>query len=201
MTQQSNPSTAARIAPPPVDRRLAADDDMAARLRAAGRRGATPALIGEALAAYWRLVAVTSVERRAAMLRALRDDIAAGHTTVRACVPVALGEPEFQVARDATLAYVGGWPTSVDRRTQVIDEVVDWIVRGLALDRAALFCALLERADTACLERLTAVRARLDERETAVVLAACEGRGVDAEVATFLAEWRSTSRGPGSVAA
>jgi hypothetical protein len=200
MTQQSNPSTAPRIAPP-VDPRIAAHDDMAARLRAAGRRGATPALIGEALAAYWRLVALTSVERRAAMLRALRDDIAAGHTTARACVPVALGEPEFHVARDATLAYVGGWPASVDRRTQVVDEVVDWIARGLALDRAALFCALLERADPACLDRLAAVRARLDERETAAVLAAFVAREMDAEVATFIAEWRSTSLGRGSVAA
>ena len=200
MTQQSNPSIAAHI-DTPVDPQLAARDDMTARLRAAGRRGAARALTGEALAGYWRLVAVTSVAQRATMLQELRDDIAAGHTTVRACVPVALGEPAFPLARDAALEYVGGWPTSVDRRAHVVDEVVDWIVRGLALERAALFCALLERADPACLERLASVRARLDERETAAVFAAFQGRQVDVEVATFLGEWRATSLDRVSVAA
>jgi len=200
MTQQNSPSSAPRLDREFVDPSPDTCDAMAARLRAAGRRGAAPALVGETLADYWRFVAVTDVAGRARMLRALRDDVAAGHATVRACVPVALGDPAFQVAREATLTYVGGWPTSVDRRTHVFDEVVDWIVRGLALDRAALCCALLERADAACLERLARVRARLDEREARAVFAALADRALSVDVATFVEEWRSATRAP-SVAA
>ena len=114
---------------------------------------------------------------------------------------MALGDPDFQVARDAALAYVGGFPASVDRRSHVVDEVVDWIVRGLALDRVALSCALLERADAACLERLARVRARLEEREAAIVFTALRDRDLDGEVATFVEEWRSATRATASVAA
>ena len=84
MTQQSSHTSTARSQNEPVDRRRDICDAMVAQLRAAGRRGAAPALIGEALAGYWRMVALTDATGRAGMLRALRDDIAAGHTTVRA---------------------------------------------------------------------------------------------------------------------
>jgi hypothetical protein len=199
MTQQQTRLTQpARL----VDRARPCDacDEVAARLRAAGRRGAPHALVGAALADYWRLVAVTGVEARRALLRALREDVAAGHTTVRACVPVALGDPEFELARDATRACLGGWPASVDRRAQVVDEVLDWIVRGLALDPAALVCALLDCADAACLERLARIRGRLDVRTTEAVFAAFRNVEAGAEVATFLDEWRAAGC-VGSVAA
>jgi hypothetical protein len=201
MTQQTSPTNVTRIDDAFVDGPLDACDAVSARLCAAGRRGATPVLIGEALAAYWRLVAVADVASRAGLLHALREDIAAGHTTVRACVPVALGDPDFQVALEAALAYVGGWPASVERRAHVVEEVVDWIVRGLALNRVALFCALLERADALCLERLARVRTRLAEPEAAAVFAALRDREIDVAVATFLAEWRSAWGVEASVAA
>lgn len=200
MTQHTSPSSVTRIDGAFADRPLDACDAMSARLRAAGRRGAMPVLVGEALAVYWRLVAVADVVSRARLVRTLREDIVAGHTTVRACVPVALGDPDFQVALEAALAYVGGWPASVARRAHVVDEVVDWIVRGLALNRVALFCALLERADAVCLERLARVRMRLEEREAAAVFAALRDRELDVAVVTFLEEWRSASGAEASVA-
>ena len=201
MTQQSSQPSTVRTGTEPVDRPRDLCDAMAVQLRAAGRRGAAPTLIGEALANYWRMVGLTDAASRARMLRALRDDIAAGHTTVRACVPVALGDPDFQVVRDAALVYVGGFPASVDRRSHVVDEVVDWIVRGLALDRVALCCALLERADATCLDRLARVRVRLEVQEAEIVFAVLRDRDLDAEVATFVEEWRSTTRAAASVAA
>jgi hypothetical protein len=201
MTQQSSHTSTVRTETEPVDPRRDPCDAMASQLRAAGRRGAAPTLIGEALANYWRMVGLTDAASRARMLRALRDDIAAGHTTVRACVPVALGDPDVHVARDAALAYVGGFPASVDRRSHVVDEVVDWIVRGLALDRVALCCALLERADATCVDRLARVRVRLEVQEAEIVFAALRDRDLDGEVAAFVEEWRSTIRGAASVAA
>ena len=198
MTQQNSSSIAARVddVPPPDG-----CEDVAVRLRAAGRRGAATALIGAALASYWRLVAVTDASQRRALLQVLRQDVATGHTTVRACVPVALGEPDFSMALAATRAYVGAWPASIDRRAQVVDEVLDWIVRGLALEPAALVCALLDGADEACLERLARVRSRLDARATAAVFTAFRGVEVADGVANFLADWRATVDCAGSVAA
>lgn len=202
MTQQSSHTSAVRIDGGLTDGRCDPCDAMATRLRVAGRRGAAPTLIGEALASYWPLVALTDSASRARVLRGLHDEIADGRTTARACVPVALGDPDFEVARDATLVYVGGWPASVDRRSHVVDEVLDWIVRGLALNRAALACALLERADATCVQRLGCLRGRLEAREADVVFAALRDRELDGEVATFVEEWRSMSRAAGdSVAA
>ena len=200
MTQQSHTSSTARN-DEVVERQADVCEATAAQLRAAGRRGAAPTLTGHALACYWRMVAVAGVDRRLAMLRALQDDVSAGWATARAFVPVALGDPEFRIARAAARAYVGGWPASVDRRAQVVDEVVDWITRGLALDRAALCCALLDDADATCLERLARVRHRLHGREAAVVFAAFRRRELDTGVATFLEEWRALAGVAESVAA
>ena len=189
MTQQWNSANAARPAAP-ATRTTAPSDETQAHLRAAGRRGAPYALVGEALAHYWRFVANTTVAEREVVARALRADIATGHTTARAYVAVALGEPDFALARAAMRAYVGGWPASVERRAQVLDEVIDWIARGLALERAALCCALLDCADATCVEKLARVRNRLDAAEVDRVFAAF-GDDVHVDVATFLEEWRS----------
>jgi hypothetical protein len=192
MTQQWNSTNAARPAVPAIWT-TAPSGETQAHLRAAGRRGAPHALVGEALAHYWRFVANTTLSEREAVVRALRADIATGHTTARACVAVALGEPDFALVRAATRAYVGGWPASVERRAQVLDEVIDWIVRGLALDRAALCCALLDCADATCVEKLALVRNRLDTAEADRVFAAFRD-DVHADVATFLEEWRALRR-------
>jgi hypothetical protein len=189
MTQQWNSANTARWAEP-ATRATASVDETEAYLRAAGRRGAPHALVGEALARYWRFVATSTVSEREAVVRALRADIATGHTTARAYVAVALGEPDFALARAATRAYVGGWPASVERRAQVLDEVLDWIVRGLALDCAALCCALLDCADAACVEKLARVRSRLDAADADRVFAAFRD-DVGADVVTFLEEWRA----------
>ena len=189
MTQQRISANTARSAAP-ATWTIAPHDETQAHLRAAGRRGAPHALVGEVLVRYWRFVAKTTVSEREAVVRALHADIATGHTTVRAYVAVALGEPDFALARAATRAYVGGWPASVERRAQVLDEVIDWIVRGLALDRAALCCALLDCADATCVEKLARVRNRLDAAEADRVFAAFRDE-VHGDVATFLEEWRA----------
>jgi hypothetical protein len=187
MTQLWN-STNAVHAAPQDDVAIDAGLAMLARLRAVGRRGAPSALAGAALAAYWRHVGQSAPEQRAGMLRALRAEIAAGHLVHRACLPVALGEPDFALAREAARAYLGGWPASVERREHAVADVIDWIVRGLALNRAALCCALLDGADPATLERLGTVRARLSTPEAAIVFDSFSATS-QGEVRAFLDEW------------
>lgn len=159
------------------------------RLRAAGRRGASPALAGDALADYWRFVAHSNVEERADIVRRLRGDIAAGRAGPRACLAAALGEPHFDLAREATRAYLGAGPTSAERREHAVADVLDWIARSLALNRPALCCALLDTAHAVSLERLAPLRSRFSPPEAAVVFGAA-GAHAGTEVAAFLEEWR-----------
>lgn len=165
-------------------------EDLYLRLRAAGRRGVTPATAGDALPHYWRFVAESTVEERADVVRRLRADIATGRAGPRACLAVALGEPRLELAREATRVYLGAGPTSAEWRDHAVADVLDWIARSLALNRAALCCALLDTASAMSLERLAPLRRRFAPPETAVIFEAVR-QDAGAEVAAFLEEWRA----------
>lgn len=160
------------------------------QLRAAGRRGVPPAMAGDALPDYWRCVAESTVADRADILRRLRADIAAGRTGPRACLPVALGEPHLELSREATQVYLGAGPTSAERRDHAVADVLDWIARSLALNRAALCCALLDTANAVSLERLAPLRRHFSAHEAYVIFGAV-GEAAGAEVAAFLEDWRA----------
>jgi hypothetical protein len=146
-------------------------------------------MAGESLPDYWRFVAESTVAERTDIVRRLRADIATGRAGPRACLPVALGEPQLELAREATRAYLGAGPTSAERRDLAIADVLDWIARSLALNRAALCCALLDTANAVSLERLAPLRRRFSPHETAVIFGAV-GEGAGVEVAAFLEDWR-----------
>jgi hypothetical protein len=169
---------------------------MHARVRDSGRRGAPAWTLGEALADYWRWVAVARREQRDDVLGRLRADVASGRATPRACAVIALGEPDFELARAAARAYVGTWPAVLERREQAVSDVVDWIVRSLALSRAALCCALIDTADAASLERLAPLRGRLAAAEAAEIFAAC-AQDARSAVREFVGEWRELLTSPG----
>ena len=175
----------------PCDAPALHGEDLYLRLQAAGRRGAAAAMAGDALPDYWRFVARSTPEERAEIVRRLRADIAAGRTGPRACLAVALGEPHLELAREATRAYLGHGPTSAERREHAVDDVLDWIRRALALNRAALCCALLDTANPLSLERLASLRSRFSAPETALVFEAAGGGEGRTDVATFLEDWRA----------
>jgi len=198
MTTHRTSAQAACNAPPPTAPATASTDSarempgnaMRVRLQAAGRRGAPSALAGEALADYWRFVGHSTLEERTDLVRGLRADIAAGRAGPRACLPVALGEPQLDLAREATRLYLGAGPTSAERREHAVADVLDWIARSLALNRAALCCALLDTASAVSLERLSTLRSRFSPHDAAAVFASFDGATVG-EVAAFIEEWRA----------
>ena len=177
---------AARARPVPAARA----PSFARRLREAGRAGAATGATGEALAQYWRQAGTTPLAQRVQWLDELRAGIATGRTSPRACIAIALGEHDLELARSATRAYVGTWPASLERREQALLDVIDWIERGLALNRAALCCALLDAGDEPALARLAPLRGRLSEDERAAVLAVCTSP-VSEAAATLLEAWRA----------
>jgi hypothetical protein len=132
---------------------------------------------------------------RWSVLDELQRAVADGATTSRVWLPIALGDPQFELAHAAARHYLGGWPASVERREQGVADVTDWIVRSLGLNRPALLFALLEQADGDALERHGALRGRLTSAEARVVLAACERGGGDALV-EFATQWRAELDAP-----
>jgi len=159
-------------------------------LIAAGARGAAPALTTTALMLYWRGLQSTSAPQRRSIVEELRLAVQRGETTARVWLPVALGDTDPALVREAVLGYLGGTPVSVERRARAIDDALEWIRRGLALNRTAVFVALLQLEDGTINERLSGLRGRLTVSETAAVW-----RAFDADVATpcgeFIAEWRA----------
>ena len=88
------------------------------------------------------------------------------------------------------LGYLGGTPVSVERSEIAADDALEWIRRGLALNRVAVFVALLQLGDVTINERLAGLRGRLNAAEAAAVWCAfadCDGT----PSGDFIAEWRA----------
>lgn len=162
---------------------------------AAGQRGAPALAVSRALVAYWRALPSAGRAERAGLLPLLREAVRRGATTSRAWTCVALGDPDFAIVREATLGYLGAPAVSLERREQCVSDVLDWIVRGLALDRAAAFAALVDLNDAVVLERLAGYRGRLSLDEAAGVWRAHAGT-TSPVVREFVEQWRCDEQRP-----
>lgn len=120
-----------------------------------------------ALISYWhRLPAESPVVRRKT-LDAIRERVRAGLEPRSALVPFALGDVDDGIVVAATQAYVGAAAGPVD--ANALHEAAEWIRRGLALNRGAVFGALLAAEDERVTERLAALRLVLSALEIEAV--------------------------------
>jgi hypothetical protein len=190
MSIQSQHAVAARPAQLTERADVAAHRVLLRALILAGTRGAAPSATTAALMRYWQELRLASVTQRRWVVAALRAAVRRGETTSRAWLPVALGETDPALVREAVLGYLGGTPVSIERRERAAGDALDWIRRGLALNRVAVFVALLQRGDVAIIQRLAGLRGWLNEAETAAVwreFADCDGT----PSGDFIAEWRA----------
>lgn len=158
-------------------------------LLAAGQRSRPHDTTGRALVVYWHWLVRATDDARATLFDRLREAVASGRCGPDAWVPASLGEHEFDLARAATREYLGLGPVSLERHEACVAGACDWVRRDLALNRAAVFAALVERADSAALDALRGLRGVLSRAESTVVIEACRAaRG--AELQEFLDEWR-----------
>ena len=158
-------------------------------LLAAGQRRRALDATGSALVQYWHWLRHAAVDERAALLDRVRESVAAGRSGPEAWVAAILGEHDFELVRRATREFLGRRPTSLDRHEAAAAAARDWVRRALALNRAAVFAALAERADEAGLESLRGLRGALTPVEGARVIEACRGP-CSVELQEFLDEWR-----------
>jgi hypothetical protein len=125
----------------------------------------TPALLS-----YWQRLPAEPVVTRRNSLDATRERVRCGREPAAALVPIALGDVDEGIVAAATHAYVTAAmaPTSDVDPVDPIAEVVEWIRRGLALNRGAAFGALLALDDERAVERLAALRLLLSPIEVEV---------------------------------
>jgi hypothetical protein len=167
-----------------------AADALLGRLVACGTKSAPGDATGRVLCEYWAWLRRGDRERRHVLVERLRRAIEQGRCGLRAWVPVILGETDFDLVRAAVRSYVYARPASLERLEQRIVDSVDWIRRGLALNRAAIFAAVLERADDDVLARLAGLRSALTDAEARAVCNACAGVR-DEATREFLDDWRA----------
>jgi hypothetical protein len=143
-----------------------------------------------ALVVYWQRLPAESPAARRRCLESTVTRVREGResSAANALLPFALGDSDDSIVMDATLAYLEPAEPSGTVATKTLDEAADWVRRGLALNRSAVFAALLCRGDERTLERLAALRLTLS---TAEVETACRllGPAPAQQVVEFLRGW------------
>lgn len=142
-----------------------------------------------ALIDYWkRLPTSPTVERRAAV-EELSRRIRAGELDRAAVLPYALADADEHVVYQATLAYVAAGLDARVVSEEALADALEWIRRGLVLNRGAVFAALLSLDDETVTAALAGLRLSLDAGETAVVFRRSASRSC-ARSRSFLDAWR-----------
>jgi hypothetical protein len=131
----------------------------------AAARKTSPDLLSAQLLAYWRCQLTRPVALRRRALDAVLDDIRSGAATAASLVPFALGDTDEEIVFRATVAQFDPVHAGSERRHSAIEDAVEWIRRRLALNRTAVFAALLSLGDERVLECLLPLRLTLDDAE------------------------------------
>jgi hypothetical protein len=149
-----------------------------------------------ALICYWKRLPSESAAVRARCLESACERVSRRKDPRAVLLPYALGDSDEDIVAAATRAYVQPSGEGAQLDTGATSEAADWIRRGLALNRGAVFGALLSIGGEAVLGRLAGLRLGLSAAE---VDTACRvlGRPAGAGVVDFLAEWvELTEDGP-----
>ena len=145
--------------------------------------------VTRALIDYWHRLPVDCRATRRLNLTAIAEDVRRGCRSRDALLPYALGDVDAGIVLAATVGYVAGSEAGGGARCDAaVHDALEWIRRGLALNRGAVFAALLEADDASINERLAAHRLSLTSDEVAAVchlIAGCPG----AVARRFLADW------------
>ena len=154
----------------------------------------TPALIS-----YWQRLPAESAATRRKSLDATRERVRSG-LEAAALVPFALGDVDAEIVHGATTAYLECSSAGRnDERRAAIDDGIEWIRRGLALNRGAVFSSLLGIGDSSIDERLAAQRLTLSVEEVATICRLLPA-GPGGTTVRFLCEWLELLEGSSDAA-
>jgi len=151
-------------------------------------RETSPEPLSAQLLAYWRVQLPRPVALRRHALDSALDRLRSGVATAASLVPFALGDTDEDIVFYATIAQLDPVHAASERRHSAIEDAVEWIRRRLALNRAAVFAALLSLGDERVLEQLLPLRLVLDDAEFDAVRR-CLGPERPASTGEFVREW------------
>ena len=150
----------------------------------AGHGGSIVTALTLALVDYWTALPSRSKSARLRGVEELRRRVESGALEPSALVPSALGDPDEDVVFGATSAWLSAQSDAV---TAACD-ATEWVRRGLAINRGAVFAALLARGDEAVNSHLRRLRLGLSADEVATVCRHASRRHCEWTQA-FLCEW------------
>lgn len=142
----------------------------------------TPELID-----YLRKLPTRPTASRRQMLEETRRRVTCGERDAQALVPFALADDDDEIVFAATSAYVGVVRDAGERDAAAHD-ATEWIRRGLAINRGAVFAALLVLGDDGINQRLLPLRLALPAADVATVCRRAARRSCERSRA-FLHEW------------
>ncbi len=140
-----------------------------------------------ALVEYWTALPARPKANRLRAVAELRQPIESGELSPAALLPYALGDGDEDVVFAATSAWVALRPEPSAAESAAAD-AVEWVRRGLALNRGAVFAALLSRGDESLNGRLRGLRLGFAEHEVETI---CRhvARRRSAAAQAFLGDW------------
>jgi hypothetical protein len=142
----------------------------------------TPVLID-----YWQRLPGRPADSRRRSVEDCCRRVRAGELPAAALVTYALGDIDDEVVFAAATGFVRAARAAADAGSPV-DDAIEWVRRGLALNRGAVFAALLSAGDASVNERLAAHRLTLSSGEVATVCRKIAGDGRKPTLA-FLRNW------------
>lgn len=122
-----------------------------------------------ALIDYWHWLPATPASARCRALERACQHVRDGTLAPEALVPYALADSDDDVVHAAVSCYLDSSRPQDNLLSPALDDALEWIRRHLALNRAAVFAALLGRGDPALNERLSSLRLTLSAEEVATV--------------------------------
>ena len=140
-----------------------------------------------ALVDYWITLPTRPKASRLRAVAELRQPIESGDLSPLALLPYALGDGDEDVVFAATSAWVASRPEPSAAEAAAA-EAIEWVRRGLAINRGAVFAALLSRGDESLNERLSRLRLGFSVREVETI---CRhvARRRSAAAQAFLSDW------------
>jgi hypothetical protein len=145
---------------------------------------------------YLQKLPARSAASRRQFLEETRSGVASGERGAESLLPFALADHDEDVVFSATSAYVGVVRDALERNAAAHD-ATEWVRRGLALNRGAVFAALLALGDDGINERLIPLRLALSADDVATVCRRAARRPCERSRA-FLREWHELLFGEGA---
>jgi hypothetical protein len=148
-----------------------------------------------ALIDYWQRLPAQSAAARRQHLALACEDVSSGRLAPDALLTFALGDVDDEIVRQATHAYLEAAAGRASReRAPAVTDACEWVRRDLALNRGAVFAALLESGEAAVIERLGSLRLALPLEVVATVCRLLGERPSGTSV-RFLREWHELLAG------